>query len=374
MIEHIKHSSKYKINKIRYASFLLIISVMLIISFSNISYATTTSTTDLADTTSTTDYFAKPSSDVTKEIQDIGTQLSEAENKLAELTDDFANNQLKLSIEKINNKSLESVYQGILKEKKDIEIVYAAQTAKTVELISSNKSIKEYSSSKTQLEYQAKQDYLRNLQFGTNKLYTNIVKKEKDLKKKVEKSETNLKKLSKIVSSSATTITDLTTQVTQLKDKATLLKQQFIDSYKSIGTEVLSEGRICPIAGPVTNRDDWGDARSGGRRHKGNDIFNPYGTPNVAIVSGELTQSNSGLGGKGVTIKGDDGYEYYYAHLSEFAVENGRVQQGDVVGYTGDSGNAVGGAPHTHFQIRKIGEELFNPYPTIRTLCGLSGI
>jgi murein DD-endopeptidase MepM/ murein hydrolase activator NlpD len=59
-------------------------------------------------------------------------------------------------------------------------------------------------------------------------------------------------------------------------------------------------------------------------------------------------------GGLSVAIIGDDGVRYYGSHLS--AVEKGiapgvRVQAGETLGRTGNSGDARYVAPHLHFGI-----------------------
>ena len=146
----------------------------------------------------------------------------------------------------------------------------------------------------------------------------------------------------------------------------------FLDANGIIAGKLAVDGKMCPIAGPMTHTDDWGNARSGGRRHKGNDLFNATGTPNVAIVSGRIERTTGGLGGNGIFLYGDDGNAYYYAHLLSWAGEiPRRVVQGEVIGYTGATGNAVGGAPHTHFEIRIGNTEHTNPYPVIRIICGV---
>ena len=126
-------------------------------------------------------------------------------------------------------------------------------------------------------------------------------------------------------------------------------------------------GWVCPVAGPNAFGDTWGVARSGGRRHKGVDMMSPQGTPLVAVVSGEARMRTDGLGGNVVSLLGDDGARYYYAHLSAWAGPSRRVQAGEVVGYVGHTGNTS--ANHLHFEIHPGGGDAVNPYPTVRQHC-----
>ncbi len=131
-------------------------------------------------------------------------------------------------------------------------------------------------------------------------------------------------------------------------------------------------GFICPMGEPISFINDWGFPRTGGRTHQGTDIFSPYGHPQVAVANGIVELRSGGLGGTALWVKSDYGVQYYYAHLSGYAsgLKNGQqVTIGQVIGYTGDSGNARGGAPHLHFGIRPVQGGWVNPYPTLARNC-----
>lgn len=127
----------------------------------------------------------------------------------------------------------------------------------------------------------------------------------------------------------------------------------------------------CPMdPGPTHFINDWGFARSGGRTHKGTDLFASYGQPVYAAGPGVVSLGNGGLGGTTVWLTIDYGVAVYYAHLSGFApgLNSGdRVSGGQLIGYNGDSGNARGGSPHVHLQLHPggRGSPAVNPFPTL---------
>ncbi len=128
---------------------------------------------------------------------------------------------------------------------------------------------------------------------------------------------------------------------------------------------------ICPVAGNHSFTNDWGNPRSGGRTHKGTDIFAARGVPVVAVTDGTLRFSNGGLGGIAVWLKGS-GASYYYAHLDSRAAglsPGSYVTRGTVLGYVGNTGNAYGGAHHLHFQLHPGHGSAVNPYPTLASAC-----
>lgn len=131
---------------------------------------------------------------------------------------------------------------------------------------------------------------------------------------------------------------------------------------------------VCPVAGPTTFTNTWLAPRSGGRDHKGVDIFADEGTPVVAPVAGDLEMSEDTLGGLSFHLWGDDGNYYYGAHLSGYAGTSRRVTPGEVVGYVGHTGNAADTAPHLHFEIhpnrsRGDGPGPIDPTPSTAGAC-----
>lgn len=135
----------------------------------------------------------------------------------------------------------------------------------------------------------------------------------------------------------------------------------------------------CPVQGAVAGRDfinDWGYPRSGGRSHKGNDIFANRGRPVIAIADGTVvgmnrSESSGGLGGITLTYRTGDGSEWYNAHLESIAPGlsvGSAVSGGQQVGAVGNSGNARSTPPHLHLG-RKVDGSWVNPYPTISELC-----
>lgn len=103
--------------------------------------------------------------------------------------------------------------------------------------------------------------------------------------------------------------------------------------------------------------DTYGAIRPNDRKHDGQDLFCDIGTPIQAVVSGNITyKGDDKLGGNVIYLLGIDNKLYYYAHLSAFSkIETGQfVHQGDIIGYSGNSGNAVTTPPHLHFEIMEI--------------------
>ena len=116
-----------------------------------------------------------------------------------------------------------------------------------------------------------------------------------------------------------------------------------------------------PVAGLASWSDDWGACRGAGceRSHEGLDIFAAEGTPLVATADGVVTQKYVGdLPGISLEIQDAQGIQYFYAHLSAWAepIQVGdTVHVGQVIGYIGNTGNAITTPHHVHLEIQPGG-------------------
>ena len=93
------------------------------------------------------------------------------------------------------------------------------------------------------------------------------------------------------------------------------------------------------------------------RAHRGVDYAAPGGTPIKAAGDGKIIhRGRHGGYGNAVIIQHGGNITTLYAHMSKFhgaAKLNGRVRQGDVIGYVGATGLAT--APHLHYEYRLNG-------------------
>jgi len=140
-------------------------------------------------------------------------------------------------------------------------------------------------------------------------------------------------------------------------------------------------GLAIPVAGIKAANlvDTFTQARAGGARvHDAIDILAPSGTPVIAAAPGRVEKLFFSQGGGGITayVRSPDGkWNYYYAHLQEYApslAEGQHVQRGAPIGKVGYTGNANPSGPHLHFAINRMsaGEKWYqgspvNPYPLL---------
>lgn len=117
----------------------------------------------------------------------------------------------------------------------------------------------------------------------------------------------------------------------------------------------------------VTGR--FGDIRKSKNysiQHLGVDLKALLGTPLYAVNDGKIALLENFFSyGKTIVIDHGLGVYSIYLHLSDFNVKNGQaVKQGDIIGFAGESGYAIG--PHLHFSIKVRGATL-DPLKFIET-------
>lgn len=133
-----------------------------------------------------------------------------------------------------------------------------------------------------------------------------------------------------------------------------------------------------PAETKIWYADNWHAYRgdNGERMHEGLDITCPMGTPVRSMGKGTVERLGwNTLGGWRVGIRDIDGQYYYYAHLSGYASGlkvGSPVEMGQVIGYSGDSGNGPEGTtglyePHLHVGLYEgSSRTAVNPFGVIR--------
>jgi murein DD-endopeptidase MepM/ murein hydrolase activator NlpD len=176
-------------------------------------------------------------------------------------------------------------------------------------------------------------------------------------------------------------IVDTRTELTAAREQLFEARKGTIDTQYNLavvaaGSEIIIKGFVFPVGEPYNFGDSFGAPRMLGTEyehaHQGTDIMAPMGTPLYACERGVIGRMGGDvLGGIKLWVKGESGTFYYYAHLAGFAegMHEGKVvEAGDLVGYVGDTGNAKGGAPHLHFEVRPGGGQPVNPYPLLKVV------
>lgn len=143
---------------------------------------------------------------------------------------------------------------------------------------------------------------------------------------------------------------------------------------------------VFPVLGSSSYGNDFGDGRSGGRTHEGNDIFAPKMRPLLAAVDGTVqwVQYPQPEWGYAISLRDADGWQYWYLHVNNDTpgtddglggglhayapdvINGATVKAGQVIGWVGDSGNAESTSPHLHFEIHAPDRSVINPYESLR--------
>lgn len=136
---------------------------------------------------------------------------------------------------------------------------------------------------------------------------------------------------------------------------------------------------VFPLVGEITVDDNYGDPRANGR-HAGIDMMTPRRTPVVAAEAGTVKWwTTSARAGCMLYLYGASGTTYLYIHLNNdrtlandnaagcvrdstyVARDGGKVTAGELIAWSGDSGDADGN-PHLHFEVHPNDGIDVNPY------------
>ena len=126
-------------------------------------------------------------------------------------------------------------------------------------------------------------------------------------------------------------------------------------------------GFICPLKSYSRISSEYGWRKNPvtgvNKLHAGTDFAAPGGTPIYAAASGYVQVAGWSSGGYGNYViiyhgKMSDGNQYstLYGHMRSVATSTGKyVQQGEVIGYVGSTGNSTGN--HLHLEVWKGGSK-----------------
>ncbi|MFI0979952.1 M23 family metallopeptidase [Streptomyces sp. NPDC021093] len=99
--------------------------------------------------------------------------------------------------------------------------------------------------------------------------------------------------------------------------------------------------------------------------HTGIDFPVDLGTPVMAATDGTVSAEFNSAYGNMMKVVSPSGVETWYCHLSTTKIRSGPVKAGDVIGFSGSSGNSTG--PHLHFEVRPGGESAVDPLAWYRS-------
>ena len=170
-----------------------------------------------------------------------------------------------------------------------------------------------------------------------------------------------IRQLAENESETEAALDELEAEQEAIRQEIQKLNQQLIAQQAASGqsTESNPGGYIWPVDSRYITSTVGGRASPGGigsTNHKGTDIGRVgYTSPVYASKAGTVIVAQySRSYGNYVAISHGSGNTTLYAHMSSLKVSVGQyVNQGDVIGITGSTGNSTG--PHLHFEVTENG-------------------
>jgi murein DD-endopeptidase MepM/ murein hydrolase activator NlpD len=154
-------------------------------------------------------------------------------------------------------------------------------------------------------------------------------------------------------------------QAKQQAEQTQAAQQELAQRVDQTASEFKANRWVVPVTGyRITAR--FGQ-RSGlwSTVHTGLDFAGPSGSTIVSVAAGTVVSAGyEGAYGNRTVIRLDDGTDIWYCHQSRFGVKAGdKVGPGDVIGFTGSTGNVTG--PHLHLEVHPGGGGPIDPYTAL---------
>ena len=212
-----------------------------------------------------------------------------------------------------------------------------------------------------QEEIEEKKTTLEDSKTESEAAKAELVSKKSELDTQRSQANAIIQELTANESETEAVLADLEAEQDALWAEAQRLSEQLAAQQAAEGKPVQSNpgGYIWPVDSRYITSTVGGRTSPGGigsTNHKGTDIGRVgYTSPIYASKSGTVIVSQySSSYGNYVVISHGSGNTTLYAHMSSRKAEVGQyVNQGDVIGITGSTGNSTG--PHLHFEVTENG-------------------
>lgn len=327
------------------------------------------------------------------QVQDLTLQISEYENEIYDLDLQISDLEKQISEAEANLKKAEQDYN---KQKEDLEkrlvALYEMGETTYLDVLLSSASVSDFISKYYLVSEIAEYDNNLLDELEKNKKSIEAAKTTlENSKAKIESLKNNKQSTANSLKASQATkekyASELTTEQKALKEQLEQFEKDKQDIQRELeriareeaasgGGNIINGkpseyGYIFPVAGlglgNINNK-----TYPSYKGHTGIDVnINVIGKSVVAVKSGTVVTSKALKNPNGsyrsygeyVVINHHDGTMTLYAHMlagSRKVVEGQKVEQGQVIGTVGSTGNSTG--PHLHFEVRKNGY-CVNPLP-----------
>ncbi|HWV26848.1 MAG TPA: M23 family metallopeptidase [Aeromicrobium sp.] len=142
--------------------------------------------------------------------------------------------------------------------------------------------------------------------------------------------------------------------------------KQLAAKVDATGAEVKRNQWVLPVTGYHLSARFGQRSGLWANSHTGLDFAGPSGSTIVSVAAGTVISTGyEGAYGNRTIIRLNDGTDIWYCHQSRIVVSPGqKVAPGEVIGYTGSTGNVTG--PHLHLEVRPGGGAPVDPYTALR--------